>query len=180
MVASFTPRAAVIVPIVASHRSGSGMRTTRRRPMVPVRPSVVFWTSVLSRRRSTVMTRRRRVIARWRRRRRVARPGRGRRRSGVSVMALIPAALYEINRDTACTVFSTVTSPVASMIIGNCQVNRSTGQSRADRNYGVRIPQGRRHALNRQHAVVTGCSYSYVDIDMHPGVRRQGNTNREE
>lgn len=179
--ASFTSGAAMIVPIMTFRGSWTGMRTARRRPMIPLRASVMFWTSVLSwrgRRRSAVMPRRRSMIPR--RRRCITRTRRRRWRSGMAVMLVVPAAFHKIHRNTACTVFSTVTSPMTTMIIGHRQVNRSTGQSRADCHNGICIPQRRRHALNREDTIVAGCAYADVDIDVHTGLRRQGNRNRKQ
>jgi len=149
---SFTSGAAMVVPIMTFRGPGTGMRTARRRTMVPARASVMFWTSMLS--------------WRW--------------RSGMTVMLVVPAAFHKIYRDAACTVFRAVPSPMTTMIIRHRQVNRSTGQSRADRHNGICIPQRRRHALNRENTIVAGCAYADVDIDVHTGVRRQGNRNRKQ
>ena len=180
MMTTFAAGAAVFVPIVTSRSSWTGMRTARRKTMVPARASVMFWTGVRSwrRRGCSVMTRGRSVISRGRRC--ITRPRRRRRWRGMTVMLVVPAAFHKIHRNAACTVFGTITSPVTTMIIWNGQINRSTGQSRSDCHNRIGIPQRRRYALNRKYAVVAGRSDTDVDIDVNTGVRRQGNTNREE
>lgn len=183
MMASFTPGAAMVIPVMTFRGSRTGMRATRRRTMIPLRTPIVFRPCMSARRRGrwcSIVSRRNSMIPRRWRRRCITWAGRWRRRSGTTIMLVVPTAFHKIHGSAAGTIFGTVTSPMTAMIIGDGQINRGARQCRADRYNRIGIPQRRRHALDGQDSIVAGRSDTDVNINMNSGMGRQRNTHREE
>lgn len=155
------------------------MRATRRRTMIPLRTPIVFRPCMSARRRGrwcSIVSRRNSMIPR----RCITWAGRWRRRSGTTIMLVVPTAFHKIHGSAAGTIFGTVTSPMTAMISGDGQINRGARQCRADRYNRIGIPQRRRHALDGQDSIVAGRSDTDVNINMNSGMGRQRNTHREE
>lgn len=101
-------------------------------------------------------------------------PRRRRRGRSVSVIVVVPASPDKIHRNTASTVLTAVSAPIAAMFCGNCQVDRGSCNGSAESNDWILIPKLRCDALNREHTIVTGRTDANIDIEMNARVRNTG------